>query len=372
VVRIVFISGSTSDLDIGLRIISAARDNPNLIFEVALTAENVRTSIRERRGLDKNLGFEVHELKTFESRSLPEVFARTVISVSEFLENQQFDAVLIVGDRFEALAASVAAHYSRTRIIHVHGGESTPNSLDDLARHCISTFASLHFVATEESSLRLLKRLEAPGSIIVAGAPGSFSPVDRLLSRAAMAEKFGLDVNLPWYVLALHPDSPDVNVCQKRAHLLVENLRVWEDCEVIITGSNDDPGGSEMNEFWISASENVAHFHFVSNFGMSEFHSLLASASGIIGNSSAIVHEVPQFRTPRILIGDRQLGREGAENIVTFPWSANLSGIRKQLDSQSNAGVVHFRPSNPSEIIAEGLLEFLSGKPPRTPVKYVR
>ena len=65
------------------------------------------------------------------------------------------DLVLLLGDRFEILAAATAAHLQRIPIAHIGGGDVTEGSYDDAMRDCISRFASIHFVTSTSAMARL-------------------------------------------------------------------------------------------------------------------------------------------------------------------------------------------------------------------------
>ncbi len=55
---------------------------------------------------------------------------------------------IVVGDRFEMMAITIAAAYMNIRIAHTMGGEVT-GSIDESIRHAITKFAHVHFPANE-------------------------------------------------------------------------------------------------------------------------------------------------------------------------------------------------------------------------------
>ena len=57
------------------------------------------------------------------------------------------DVVVLLGDRYEMLAAAVAAFFLKIPIVHLHGGEVTQGAFDDAIRHSITKFAQIHCVA---------------------------------------------------------------------------------------------------------------------------------------------------------------------------------------------------------------------------------
>src|SRR6185437_5754192 len=82
------------------------------------------------------------------------------------------DVVVLIGDRYEALAAAVAAAYMNLTLVHIQGGEVS-GSIDESARHAITKFAHFHFPSTHRSASYLMKMGERPDTILGVGCPSS-------------------------------------------------------------------------------------------------------------------------------------------------------------------------------------------------------
>ena len=99
---------------------------------------------------------------------IPEVMVKSMamssIDLSTAFDQIKPDGVLIVGDRFETLAAAVTAAYMNIPLIHVQGGEIS-GSIDDKIRHAITKLADLHFTATEKAMERIISTRENPGMV---------------------------------------------------------------------------------------------------------------------------------------------------------------------------------------------------------------
>src|SRR5439155_8812445 len=117
-----------------------------------------------------------------------------VSGLAEAFERLQSDIVVLLGDRFETLAAASAAALMRIPIAHIHGGEISEGAIDDAFRHAITKLAHLHFVATDEFRRRVIQLGEAPDRVFVVGAPGldNFVRMD-LPDRAAVAHHVGIE-----------------------------------------------------------------------------------------------------------------------------------------------------------------------------------
>jgi len=57
-----------------------------------------------------------------------------MISFADYYEIYKPDIVVILGDRFEMLAAASAAMIARVPIAHIHGGELTEGAIDEAIR----------------------------------------------------------------------------------------------------------------------------------------------------------------------------------------------------------------------------------------------
>jgi len=82
-------------------------------------------------------------------------FDQSFCTAANALESERPDLVLVLGDRFEILAVSTAAHLLRVPIAHIGGGDVTEGSYDDQMRDAISRFASVHFVTSTSAMARL-------------------------------------------------------------------------------------------------------------------------------------------------------------------------------------------------------------------------
>ena len=82
------------------------------------------------------------------------------------------DLVLVLGDRFEILAAVIAAMAARIPVGHCHGGEATEGLIDESIRHSITKMSHLHFTATDTFSKRVIQLGEQPKNVFCVGALG--------------------------------------------------------------------------------------------------------------------------------------------------------------------------------------------------------
>ena len=227
------------------------------------------------------------------------------------------DLVVILGDRFEALAAAVSALAMGIPIAHIHGGEITEGAIDDMIRHSITKMAHLHFVAAEEYRRRVIQLGESPDRVFAFGGLG-VDAIARvpLLDQEELEDAIGFTFGKKNLLVTFHPVTLDGNGGVVEMKALLDALESLEETHLIFTFPNADAGGREIirmiNQFAIGRG-NVGVFR---SLGQQRYLSCVALVDGVIGNSSSGLTEVPTFRKGTINIGSRQSGRIKSASVI--------------------------------------------------------
>src|ERR1700683_747473 len=166
----------------------------------------------------KNDGFHVDgEIYIELEGSTPATMAKSLgFAVVEFASEFQRlkpDVVLLIGDRYEALAAAVSAAYMNLCIVHIQGGEVS-GSIDESARHAITKLAHYHFPSTERSAKYLVRMGESPDSILGVGCPSS--DIARMLVPSITSDVINrtgsgalIDINDQFLMVVFHPTTTE-------------------------------------------------------------------------------------------------------------------------------------------------------------------
>ena len=181
--------------------------------------------------------------------SNPATMAKSVgFAVVEFASEFQRlkpDLVLLIGDRYEALAAAIAAAYMNLCIAHIQGGEVS-GSIDESARHAISKFAHFHFPSTRRSAEYLVRMGERPETILATGCPSS--DIARMLDRDLRPETIVsrgsgalIDVNAPFLLVIFHPTTTEFGGEQRQVDELLAALHTVQ-MPTISFGQTSTPG----------------------------------------------------------------------------------------------------------------------------------
>ena len=101
-------------------------------------------------------------------KGISNAISETITKFESIFQNLKPDLLVVLGDRYEIFSAVIAASIHRITIAHIHGGETTVNSLDNYFRHSISIMSHLHFwlIKTQNRVINLGKN---PKNIFVVG-----------------------------------------------------------------------------------------------------------------------------------------------------------------------------------------------------------
>ena len=250
---------------------------------------------------------------------------RVVLGLADAWERASWrpDVALVLGDRFEMLAAAAGLSPLGLPLGHLYGGERTEGALDEAYRHALTKLSHLHFVATDEYGDRVAQLGEEAWRIHVTGAPGLDgieAARDRGLPR--LDEVDGLSLGAAFILVTYHPETLSPGATRRGADALLQALESPSAARlpVIFTAPNADPGGDELRarfEAWCAARP--ARARLVPSLGVPRYYQALQQAAAMVGNSSSGLLEAPSFGLPVVNLGDRQRGRVRAANVLDAP-----------------------------------------------------
>jgi UDP-hydrolysing UDP-N-acetyl-D-glucosamine 2-epimerase len=314
--------------------LTAIKESADLELYLVLTASAVIDRYGNVAKVVERDGFEIAEkVHCSVESSLPLGMVKTtglsILDLGSVFSRVKPDIVVTIADRFETLATSIAASYQNIPLVHIQGGEVT-GSIDEKVRHANTKLADIHFVATEAARNNVVGMGEVPGSVHNVGCPS----VD--LARDVF-------------------DSPVLDFNPVEKYTGVGDIHGWHDNYVVVlqhsVTSEYDKAGQQISEtlhavyqlglpvFWFwpnidvgtdGLASGIRHFrehhpdmnaYFIKNMDSTDFLKLCANAKCLIGNSSVGVRECSYLGVPVINIGDRQEGRERADNVIDCDYS---------------------------------------------------
>ena len=260
-----------------------------------------------------------------------------VIGFAEALENLGPDLMVVLGDRYEILAAAQVALVARIPVAHIHGGETTEGAIDESIRHAITKMSHLHFVAAEPYRTRVIQLGEHPDTVYNVGALG-IENIKRLqlLDKIQLEKSINFELGTTCFLVTYHPATLGTTTPQVAMQALLDALDMFPDAKIIFTRPNSDTDGriliQMIDEYVLLNKGRVAVF---TSMGQVRYLSALQLVDAVIGNSSSGIIEAPACNIPTVNIGGRQSGRLKSDSIIDCQENTDsiVAAISKALSS---------------------------------------
>ena len=269
-----------------------------------------------------------------------------ISDLSNYLASKRPDALILLGDRYETFIAAVAGVISKIKIIHIHGGELTFGSRDDLYRHAVTKMANYHFVSTESYKKRLRQIGENKNNIFKVGALCNdnikkIKAVNKNSLEKILKTNF-FDKNI---LVSIHPDTQSKKRNIVEINKIFKIFSKFKNCKFFFSAPNSDENSEDIIIKIKTFCKKNKNTFYKASFGHELFLKLIKRCDLVIGNSSSGIIEAPLLGTPSINIGDRQKGRVRAVNTYDCKIDQNkmiylmkkiLRNKKKKLNLQKN------------------------------------
>lgn len=241
-----------------------------------------------------------------------------MIGFADAYEDLCPDLIVVLGDRYEILAAVSTALFFKIPVAHLHGGEITEGAYDDAIRHAITKMSHLHFTSTEEYRKRVIQLGENPDRVFNVGAIGVENiKKGSFLSKEELENSLGFKLGDKSLLVTFHPVTLETCTAREQCDNLLEVLARHPEYRIIFTLPNSDTDGRVIidciKDFVAKNEDRAIAFK---SLGKLRYLSALRYVSAAIGNSSSGILEVPSFGIPTLDIGNRQKGRIAAKSVV--------------------------------------------------------
>ncbi len=350
----------------------ALRDDPH--FQLNLMAGGMHCSSRFGRTVQliEEEGFTACETLAWISneaeQSADRQTARALEMVTDALNRAAPEAVILVGDRFESVAAAVAATLQRIPIIHLHGGEETEGAIDNAFRHAITKMSHLHLVSHPAHADRVIQMGEVSSNVHVVGAPGLDNlHREDLAGRAELEEFLGLEMRTPIVMVTLHPTTLGIDPTVEASAVADAMDKV--EATYVLTLPNSDPGNDQIRRRLSYAAQKGGRVA-IDALGERLYWGLMKISDAMLGNSSSALIEAPAAGLPAVNVGDRQAGRVRGVNVIDSPPVASAIAqalrlaLRPEFRSAARAAPSPFGDGRSAERILEVLRNWTPPKPP--------
>jgi len=334
--KICVVTGSRAEYGLVSRLMGLIKGDSSLTLQIIATNMHLSPEFGNTYKEIEKDGFRIDKrvemlLSSDTANATTKSVGLATIGFADAYEDLKPDLLLVVGDRYEILAAVTAALFYRIPVVHLHGGEITEGAYDDAIRHAITKMSHLHFTATEVYRNRVIQLGEEPARVFNAGAIGLDNIKYLQLMQKSELEK-SLDFNFgeKSVLVTFHPVTLENNTGEEQTHNLLQALESMASLQILITLPNSDTNGriimQLINRF---VDKNKNRSRAFASLGQIRYLSALQFVDAVVGNSSSGIIEAPSFGIPTLNIGERQHGRIKAESIIDC--EPTVIDIRKKL-----------------------------------------
>ncbi|MEZ0317542.1 MAG: UDP-N-acetylglucosamine 2-epimerase [Methylophilaceae bacterium] len=321
--KICVVTGSRAEYGLLYWVMKEIQDDSDLQLQVIVTGMHLSPEFGLTYQVIETDGFTIEAkvemlLSSDTSIGVSKSIGLGIIGFADAYERLQPDIVVVLGDRFEILAATQAAFVAGLNVAHISGGEVTEGAIDDAIRHCITKMSRYHFVASEIYRNRVIQLGEAPDNVFNVGDPG-LDNIERLslLSSEKLSIEVGFNITRPFFLVTFHPTTLGLSNSLASLTALLDALDEFPGYAVLLTKSNADMGGREINKTIDGyANARLDRVKAITSLGQLKYLSAMNQSSAVIGNSSSGIVEAPAMHIPTVNIGTRQQGRLKASSVI--------------------------------------------------------
>lgn len=314
---ITFISVARSDFGRLYPTINAVNNDSS--FDLNLIVTGNHNSEKFGSSIEEILshGIEINHQINLKSGDMAGRSAEISTGLNKWFKANGTDFFVILGDRYEMLAAAQSAFFNNVPIIHIGGGYQTSGAIDDQVRHAISVLSTYHFTATEKCRKRVIEIINHDQGVFLSGAPDlEILKNIETLSKDSFYEKCGLKENKPFVLVTVHPET--LLSLEENEENLGELRLFLEEIEeqILITAPCADPGAEKVFEMIEELKKSRGDVIYIKSLGMEKYATAMKFAELMIGNSSSGIIESASMGIPVLNVGERQGGREINTNVL--------------------------------------------------------
>lgn len=321
--KVAYITGSRADYGIVRKYLKYLDQDEDIDFSILATGTHLEPAygktieqiIKDGFFVEKEFPIAVNNQNTSE---VIKCMASALTQFGAYFEKVRYNLLIVLGDRYEILAATIAAAMHKIPVLHLHGGEITLGNYDEFIRHSITKMSTYHFTSTNTYRNRVIQLGEAPERVFYLGALGAENCKN--IELELIDERIRQLPPKGYFVVAFHPETlTGVDVLMQAQNILQVIKNYLLNYEVVFIGVNADTGGNIIKKEWKAFQEENEGVHYVENLNVDSYLYLIKNAVMLIGNSSSGIIEAPTLGTYTVNIGDRQKGRVAGRSVLSIP-----------------------------------------------------
>ncbi len=323
--KICVVTGTRAEYGLLSRLMRMIKDSQKTQLQIVVTNMHLSPNFGNTYKEIEKDGFTIDykvpiidETGTNNSYEIVNEMSRALSGLAKAYSELNPDMLLLLGDRYEMLAAATAALIMRIPIAHISGGAISEGAFDDSIRHSITNMSQLHFTEAEDFRRRVIQLGEQPDRVFNVGALG-VENIKKLplMKKEEIEDELKFKIDSKTILVTYHPVTLGNNSVEYDITEFIEALNERPGVRVIFTMPNSDTGSQAIvSAIYRFVEENQTRAVAFKSLGVIRYLSVMKYVGAVVGNSSSGLVEVPSFGIPTLNIGDRQKGRLSASSVL--------------------------------------------------------
>lgn len=332
--KICVFTGTRADYGIMSRLVRLIENDPDLQLQIIATNMHLSPEFGMTYKEIENDGFKIDKkvemmLSSDSATGTVKSMGLALIGFADALEELNPDLAVILGDRYEMLAAAEACLINKVPIAHIAGGAISEGAYDDAIRHSITKMSHLHFTETDEYRKRVIQLGEHPERVWSTGALGVNNiRNEQIMPLPELESSLDFHLGEKFLLITFHPVTMEnATAAEQCENMLTALSEVNHEYQLLFTLPNSDTDGRVIiQKIKDYVAKNSDKAFAITSLGKKRYYSALKYTTAVIGNSSSGLVEAPSFNIPTLNIGNRQQGRTRGETVIDVP--ATLEGMQ--------------------------------------------
>ena len=322
-IKVCIVTGGRMDYGHLYKVMKAINSSSKLELQIIATCMHLSHEFGNTYKRIEADGFKINKkleclLSSDTSSSVAKSIGLATIGFADAYKDLRPDLLILMGDRFELLAAAQVALIMKIRIAHISGGDTTEGAYDEAIRHSITKMSHIHFVTNLDALKRVKQLGENPKYIFNVGSPTIDYILDtKMISKEELENKLDFKLRSINIIFTYHPVTLNPNQNKIDLNIILDALsELGKDVGILITKSNADDGGRILNQEIDKFTAKNINAKAYDALGQFLYYNCINIFDCVVGNSSSGLFEVPTFKKPTVNIGNRQKGRMRSKSVI--------------------------------------------------------
>jgi UDP-hydrolysing UDP-N-acetyl-D-glucosamine 2-epimerase len=336
--KLFFLSGSRADYDLIFPIYKFINNNQKFQTRLIVTGSNLDKKYSNINKISSNKSiFKIKiNLESSSTKNFSKIICNYFHKFYNFLYTQKPDVVVILGDRYEALVFAICAKFLNCKIIHLHGGETTKGSLDDIWRDMITKVSDYHFTSLDIYKKKVIKICGKPSTVFNFGSIGAYNIKSLKNFKVFKNKKFKKKI-----LVSYHSSTMSIPQSRKDFLELLKALSKIKEHLILFTYPGHDLDSDFIIDRIIKFKRLNKNCILIKRATEFNYRDLLHNFDILVGNSSSGIIEAPSANIATINIGDRQKGRIAGPSVYNV--KGNYKNIYKMINKVLDNKKVDFK-----------------------------